>query len=74
VARPAAERLATWIDNNRRGLLVLSLVLALLGAWIASHMKVEASLTNLLPPGQRSVLDLNAIQKRARGRLAPCRS
>jgi uncharacterized protein len=66
VARPAAERLATWIDNNRRGLLVLSLVLALLGAWIASHMKVEASLTNLLPPGQRSVLDLNAIQKRAR--------
>ncbi len=66
MGRQPAERFAAWLDSNRNGLIVLSLVVALLGAWLASHMKVEASLTNLLPPSQRSVVDLNAIQKRAR--------
>ncbi len=63
---PAAERFASWIDHNRRWLLISSLLVALFGAYIASHMKVEASLTNLLPPSQRSVVDLNAITQRAR--------
>lgn len=66
MAQQPAERFAHWLDNNRVGLLVLSLVLALLGGYLASRMKVEASLTNLLPPSQRSVVDLHAIQSRAR--------
>ncbi len=66
VGQQPAERFATWLDNNRSGLLVLSLVLALLGGYLASRMKVEASLTDLLPPEQRSVQDLHAIQDRAR--------
>lgn len=61
-----AERVTSWLDNNRVGVLVLSFVLAVLGGYLASRMKVEASLTNLLPPGQRSVVDLHAIQARAR--------
>jgi len=66
VGQTPAERVTTWLDNNRVGVIVLSLVLALLGGYLASRMKVEASLTNLLPPGQRSVVDLHAIQSRAR--------
>jgi hypothetical protein len=61
-----AERFAAWLDNHRTGLLVLSLVIALLGGYLASRMKIEASLTNLLPPEEQSVRDLTAIQARAR--------
>ncbi len=66
VARQPAERLASWLDRNRVGLLVLSLLVAVFGGYLASRMRVEASLTTLLPPGERSVRDLQAIQARAR--------
>ncbi len=66
VAQPPAERFATWLDHNRIGLIVLSLVVAIFGAYLASHMEIEASYANLLPPQERSVRDLTAIQKRAR--------
>jgi hypothetical protein len=66
VVRKPAERFAAWLDNNRNGLLVLSLLIALLGGYLASRMKIEASLTNLLPPQEQSVRDLAAIQARAR--------
>lgn len=70
VPRQPAARLAAWfaawIENNRTGVLVLSVVVALCGGYLASRMEVEASLTGLLPPEERSVRDLAKIQKRAR--------
>jgi len=66
VGQQPAERFASWLDSNRNGLLILSLILALLGGYLASRMKVEASYSNLLPPSQRSVRDLKLIQDRAR--------
>ncbi|HEY5921584.1 MAG TPA: MMPL family transporter, partial [Kofleriaceae bacterium] len=66
VAQQRAERFAAWLDANRNGLLVLSLVVALLGGYLASRMTIHSDLQNLLPQSQRSVRDLNALQKRAR--------
>jgi predicted RND superfamily exporter protein len=66
VAQQAVERFARWLDRYRNAVLVLSLLFAVVGAYLAGHMKVEASLTNLLPPQQTSVLDLHAITERAR--------
>jgi uncharacterized protein len=66
VPRQPAERIASWLDHNRVGVLLLSVLLAVIGGYIASHMRVEASYANLLPPEQRSVRDLTAIQARAR--------
>jgi uncharacterized protein len=66
VPRQPAERIARWLDHNRVGLLLLSVLVAVIGGYFASRMKVEASYTNLLPPEQRSVRDLTAIQARAR--------
>jgi uncharacterized protein len=66
VARQPAERFAAWLDANRIGVLVLSVLIAVVGGYFASRMKVQASLTNLLPPEERSVRDLAAIQARAR--------
>jgi uncharacterized protein len=66
VVHPGVERFARWLDRYRNLVLAASLVVALVGAYLAGHMKVEASLTNLLPPQQKSVQDLHAISARAR--------
>lgn len=66
VVRQRTERFAAWLDANRNGLLVLSLVLLLLGGYLASRMSVHADLTSLLPQSKSSVRDLTALQKRAR--------
>src|SRR5690606_21183533 len=66
VVRQRTERFAAWLDANRNGLLVLSLVLLLLGGYLASRMSVRADLTSLLPQSKTSVRDLLALQKRAR--------
>ena len=64
--RSTAERFAEWLDAYRNGLLVLSVVVLLVGGYLASRMAVRADLTNLLPQSQPSVRDLQALQKRAR--------
>ncbi len=66
MSRPTAERFASWLDRNRVGILVLSVLVALLGGYLASKMSIKSDLTNLLPQSKRSVKDLVAIQKRAR--------
>lgn len=66
VPRPTAERFASWLDRNRVGIIVLSVLVALLGGYLASKMSIKSDLTNLLPQGKRSVKDLVAVQKRAR--------
>lgn len=64
--RPTAERFASWLDKNRVGIIVLSVLVGLLGGYLASKMSIKSDLTNLLPQSKRSVKDLVAIQKRAR--------
>jgi predicted RND superfamily exporter protein len=66
VSRQHVERFAAWIDRSRVGVLVLSVLVALIGGYLASRMSLRSDLTNLLPPTQPSVRDLTAIQKRAR--------
>jgi uncharacterized protein len=66
VAQRRAEQFAAWLDAHRNGLLVLSLVVMLLGGYLASRMSIHSDLQSLLPQSQRSVRDLNALQKRAR--------
>ena len=60
------DRYAAWLDRNRIGLIVLSVLIAILGGYLASRMTIKSDLTNLLPSSQRSVRDLVAVQQRAR--------
>lgn len=66
VPRLRAERFAVWLEAHRNKLIVLSILIALVGGYLASRMPIHADLTNLLPHSQRSVRDLEALQKRAR--------
>jgi predicted RND superfamily exporter protein len=61
-----AQQYAAWLDAHRNGLLVLSLVVLLVGGYLASRMAIHSDLQRLLPQSQRSVRDLDALQKRAR--------
>ena len=56
---------ARWIDRHRYRVLVASLVVAVVGAWFASQLSVEADLSYLLPPSAPSVRELRAIERRA---------
>jgi len=60
------DRYAAWLDRNRIGLIVLSVLITILGAYLAMRMTIKSDLTSLLPSGQRSVKDLVAVQQRAR--------
>src|SRR5688572_13622728 len=66
VPKPFAERFAEWLDAHRNGLLILSVLVLLVGGYLASRMAIHSDLQSLLPQSQRSVTDLNALQKRAR--------
>ncbi|HSK02611.1 MAG TPA: MMPL family transporter [Kofleriaceae bacterium] len=66
MARQRVEWFAAWIDRSRIGVLVLSVLLAALGGYLASRMSIRSDLTSLLPPSQPSVHDLTQIQARAR--------
>lgn len=61
-----ARRYATWIDTHRHGVLVLSVLIAVLGGMLAGRMPLRSDLGTLLPSSQPSVRDLRAIQDRAR--------
>ncbi|MBA3452114.1 MAG: MMPL family transporter [Deltaproteobacteria bacterium] len=64
--RHPVDRYAAWLDRNRIGLIVLSVLIAILGSYLASRMSIKSDLRNLLPSGQRSVRDLATVQDRAR--------
>ncbi len=57
---------AEWIDRNRRTILFVSMVLAVVAAALAARLPLKADLSNLLPPSARSVRDLEALKKRGR--------
>ena len=63
--RSLANRYAAWIDSRRAGLIVLSLLVAMLGAYLASTLPLRSDLSSLLPESRRSVQDLRALQTRA---------
>lgn len=66
MSRNRAEGYAAWVDNNRVGILVLSVLIAVLGGYLATRMPIKPDLVNLLPSSKLSVKDLIAITKRAK--------
>ncbi|HEY7373889.1 MAG TPA: MMPL family transporter [Polyangia bacterium] len=61
-----ADVYVRWIDRHRAAILVVGGLLALLGGALAARLPLRADLANLLPPKERSVRDLDAIQARTR--------
>ena len=59
-------RYAAWIDRHRVRILLGSGALALVLAAIAARLTVQADLSYLLPPDAPSVVQLRAIEQRAR--------
>ena len=62
----AARRYASWIERRRRPIILVSIVLAGLATFVASHLPIHSDLSYLLPQDARSVTDLRAIGARAR--------
>jgi len=58
------HRYAHWVDRRRGPILGASALVAALGAFLAAHLPLRADLSNLLPPRERSVRDLERIQAR----------
>lgn len=61
-----ADRYTSWVDANRVGILLTSVVVAGIALWLSLGLTVQSSLSNLLPSSQRSVRDLHVLQERAR--------
>jgi predicted exporter len=55
-----------WIDRRRHWVLVVGGLLAIVGTLLALRLPLKADLSNLLPPNERSVRDLEQIQGRTR--------
>jgi predicted RND superfamily exporter protein len=66
VTRNLAQRYAAWIDSRRAGILVLSVLIALLGGYLAWQLPLRTDLSSLLPSSRQSVRDLTALEQRAR--------
>src|SRR5438067_564406 len=65
VASPAyALRWARWVDKRRRPIVLIAAALALVSAFLASRLPVEGDFSYLLPPNEKSVQDLHALEKR----------
>ncbi|HVZ71492.1 MAG TPA: MMPL family transporter [Polyangia bacterium] len=67
MARPPDERFdkyATWVDRRRRVIVAVGALVALVGLALALRLPIHADWSNLLPPGERSVRDLDQIQSR----------
>lgn len=60
-----ANRYAAWVDAHRVGIVVLSVLLAVLGGYLTSRMPLKSDLSSLLPESRESVKDLKALQGRA---------
>lgn len=63
--RSLANRYAAWVESRRAGLIVLSLLLAVLGGYLTSQLPLRSDLSSLLPESRRSVQDLRSLQTRA---------
>jgi hypothetical protein len=68
LGQPSARSLsyATFIDAHRRAILLLSIVLAVGSAVLASKLSVEGDFSHLLPPSEQSVQHLRKIEARTR--------
>jgi predicted RND superfamily exporter protein len=60
------EGYVRWIDRRRHWILIVGGLLAVLGTLLALRLPLKADLSNLLPPNERSVRDLEQIQGRTR--------
>ena len=59
-----ALRIAGFIDRRRWAILIVSLVLGIFGAAVASRLPVHGDFSYLLPPNAPSVLALHALEER----------
>ncbi len=68
LGQPSARSLsyATFIDAHRRAILLVSTVLAIGSAALASRLAVEGDFSHLLPPSEQSVQHLRKIEARTR--------
>jgi predicted RND superfamily exporter protein len=55
-----------WLDRSRNAIFVLSVVVSLLAADLASRLTLRSDLSNLLPASMPSVKDLEVLRHRAR--------
>jgi uncharacterized protein len=62
----AAVRLARWLDEHRRGVLVASLAVVVAGGLLAARLPVHGDFSYLLPENAASVVQLRAVERRAR--------
>ncbi len=65
-ARARSLSYARWVDRHRRAILRASLLVAAIAGWLTAQLPVEADLSYLLPPSAASVVQLRAIEQRAR--------
>lgn len=56
---------ARWIHKWRREILAVAALLGILGAFLASRLELRTDFSHLLPPSERSVRDLRAVELRA---------
>lgn len=65
MASAPAKRYAHWIDAHRWWVLMAALAIAVAGALLSARLPLRPDLSNLLPPNERSVRDLDALKQRA---------
>jgi hypothetical protein len=59
-------RYARWLERRWKAVLWVSLLLSVILGWLSASLPVRADFSNLLPPSERSVRDLRALQARTR--------
>ena len=63
---PRSLAYANFIDRYRRWILLFSIVLTAGAAVLVAHLPIHADISYLLPPDAKSVVNLRAIEARAR--------
>ena len=61
----AAKRYAGWIDTHRWAVLLGAVVVAAVSGMLAFQLPLRPDLSNLLPPQERSVRDLEELKQRS---------
>lgn len=60
-------RFARFLSRHPKAILIFSIILTISAVYVASHLEIKSSLTELLPQDTEHVKNLNEISKRAGG-------
>lgn len=63
----ALGKFARFLSRHPKSILVFSILLTIFSIWLASHLQIKSSLTELLPQDTEHVRNLDEISKRAGG-------